>query len=204
MIPNHKLKPISRIKRDIVYRRKAIGRDEILMAMKHTKSNRAAARYLGVYYLTYRKYAKMFIDEETGLTLFQIHLNPSGKGINKYPAADRRTHPIEDILNGKHPDYNRLILKTRLLQGGYLPEKCSNCGYCERRVYDNHIPLIMNFIDNDINNFKLENLEMLCYNCYFLLVGPIFNPKYLYSRSRIMNAREFRDLNSGRSRMLAC
>ena len=39
-------------------------------AQSQTKSNMAAARWLGVSYLTYRKYAKMY-------GLFEKHLNPS-------------------------------------------------------------------------------------------------------------------------------
>ena len=45
-------------------------------AQSQTKSNMAAARWLGVSYLTYRKYAKTY-------GLFEKHLNPSGVGIKK-------------------------------------------------------------------------------------------------------------------------
>lgn len=45
-------------------------KDEVLRAQKHTKSNRAAARYLGVSYNLYKRYASTFTDKETGKTLF--------------------------------------------------------------------------------------------------------------------------------------
>ena len=41
-----------------------------------TKSNSAAARWLGIHYLTYRKYAKIY-------GLWERHLNPEGVGIKK-------------------------------------------------------------------------------------------------------------------------
>ena len=44
-------------------------------AMKHTKSNTQAARYLNLTIDTYRKYAKLYMDQETGKTLYELHDN---------------------------------------------------------------------------------------------------------------------------------
>jgi hypothetical protein len=41
------------------------------------------------------------------------------------------------------------------------------------------MPLILNFKDNNKQHYRLENLEMLCYNCYFLQIGDIFTGKQL-------------------------
>ena len=49
-------------------------------AMKHTQSNFQAARYLNVTIETYRKYARLYIDQESGKTLYELHKNNSGKG----------------------------------------------------------------------------------------------------------------------------
>ena len=62
---------------------KILTKEQILAAMARTKSNKAAARYLHVSYPHYRKYAKTFTDSETGKTLFDLHLNQSGRGIPK-------------------------------------------------------------------------------------------------------------------------
>jgi hypothetical protein len=35
----------------------------------------------------------------------------------------------------------------------------------------------MNFKDKNKRNYNLENLEMLCYNCFFLFIGDVFNEK---------------------------
>jgi hypothetical protein len=58
-----------------------------------------------------------------------------------------------------------------------LEEKCNSCGFEERRVLDYKIPLLINFRDNNKNNWVKENIELLCYNCYFLQIGDIFNTK---------------------------
>ena len=37
----------------------------------------------------------------------------------------------------------------------------------------------MHFKDNNKKNYKLDNVELLCYNCYFLQVGNIFNDRQI-------------------------
>ena len=111
----------------------------------------------------------------------------AGKGIKKYPSIDNRKIPVQDVLDGKHPNYVPTKLKNRLIQEGYLPEKCACCGFNEKRVIDNKIPLILNFIDNNLHNFKIENLELLCYNCYFLMVGTPMNPYNVYRFARLVD-----------------
>ena len=44
----------------------------VLRAMKHTKSNMSAARYLGCSYPHYKQYAKLYKNEE-GKTLFEVY-----------------------------------------------------------------------------------------------------------------------------------
>ena len=47
----------------------------VLATMAKTKSNKAAARYLGVSYIHYKKWAKFYKNEDTGQSLFESHLN---------------------------------------------------------------------------------------------------------------------------------
>ena len=118
-------------------------KDDVLRAQKHTLSNRAAARYLGVSYNVYKRYALTFNDNETGKTLFDKHLNRQGKGIKKHlggygkPKKNIKA-PLEDVLEGRVDvsHYTVDILKSRLIQEGYLEECCSSCGFNERRVVD--------------------------------------------------------------------
>jgi 5-methylcytosine-specific restriction endonuclease McrA len=150
-------------------------------AMKHTQSNFQAARYLNVTIETYRKYAKLFIDQQTGKTLYELHKNNSGKGIKKI--LWRHDISVEKINQIMQSDSYRAInlekLKNRLIYEGILRMECYQCGHCEKRVVDYKQPLVLSFIDGNKHNWKVENLRMLCYNCYFLFVGNLFSEKQI-------------------------
>ena len=103
-----------------------ISESEIRYAMANTKSAAAAARFLNVSYESFRKYAKQYIDSESGKSLFDLHKNASGKGIKKAPTLRMNgKYGLNDILEGKHPNYNHKKLKDRLLRSGLFEEKCS-------------------------------------------------------------------------------
>jgi len=163
---------------------KILTKEDILRAMKHTKSNRAGARYLGCSYQHFKKYAKLYKDNETGKTLFDTHLNQAGKGIRKHLYGGRNVKdlaPLLDILEGRIDvaNYTPDILKARLIEEGFLKEECNCCGFSERRVVDYRVPLILNFKDRNNRNWLKENLEFLCYNCYFLNVGNVWSDNQL-------------------------
>ena len=58
-----------------------ISESEIRYAMDNTKSNAEAARFMKVSFSTWKKYAKMYVDRETGMTLYDMHTNQEGQGI---------------------------------------------------------------------------------------------------------------------------
>jgi len=62
---------------------KIITKEDILRAMKMTRSNLAGARYLHVSYNHYKKYARMYKNDE-GVSLLEAHKNQSGYGIPKF------------------------------------------------------------------------------------------------------------------------
>ena len=148
--------------------------------MAKTKSNRAAARYLNVSYQHYRKYAKLYKNEE-GITLLEAHKNQAGKGIPKFLSNRGKFPPILDIIEGRTDpsSFDPQKIKDRLITEGYLEEKCYKCGFNDRRVIDYKMPLIMNFKDGNKKHYRSENIEMLCYNCYFLYHGEVFDQKDL-------------------------
>jgi hypothetical protein len=156
---------------------KPLSKEDILRAMRHTKSNRAAARYLGCSYQHYKPYAKLFKDEN-GLTLFEAHLNQSGKGIPKFLPNRRKEPNVKDIVETGMgwESFTPDKIKTRIITEGYLIEECNMCGFNERRITDYKIPLLLNFKDENKCNYKLDNLELLCYNCYFLYVADPLTP----------------------------
>lgn len=162
---------------------KIISKEQIVIAQTKTKSNRAAARYLGISYIHYKKYAKLYRDENNK-TLFEKHLNRSGKGIPKFISSNpskTRVGDIYDIIEGRIPieHFTPQKIRDKIISEGLLTEECSRCGLHERRVTDNKMPLILNFKDLNKKNYKVDNLELLCYNCYFLTIADLFTQKQI-------------------------
>lgn len=153
------------------------------MAILRTKSNRAAARYLSVSFPHYKRWAKLYTDEKTGQTLYESHKNQSGIGIPKFlpEKGFKGGVTLKDILEGTiSPDsFTPAKLKDKIILDGYLEEKCTHCNLMERRVLDYRMPLLLHFKDKNKRNYKLENLQLLCYNCYYLHVGDIFNNRQI-------------------------
>ena len=148
----------------------------IRYAMKNSKSNSGAARFLNVSLTTYEKYSKQYIDEPSGKNLWDLHKNRYGVGVKKPYNITKGIYALKDILEGKYPDYAVYQLKKRLINNGDnigCECKCHNCGYDEKRITDDKIPLILDHIDGDWKNHLRENLRFLCYNCYFNLKGNI-------------------------------
>lgn len=133
---------------------------EIAAAQSVSKSGREAARRLGVNYLTYRKYAKMYDMHKL--------LNPYNKGIKKDVDPEMGKYPLSSILEGKYPEYPVYRLKDKLIRSRKKDACCEMCGYRERRVVDGKIPLLLNFEDGNSKNHKIENVKLLCYNCTFV------------------------------------
>jgi hypothetical protein len=133
---------------------------DILAAQKLSKSAVEAARRMGVCYVTYLKYAR----------LYGIHTlkNKATKGIKKNVNPNLGKYPLREILEGKFPEYPVFRLKDKLVRSRQKDACCEMCGYRERRIVDGKIPLLLNFEDGDPKNHKLENIKLLCYNCTFV------------------------------------
>jgi|TARA_R100001163_G_C5067994_1_gene207641 hypothetical protein len=155
-------------------------KEQILAAMAKTKSNAAAARYLNCSYIHYKKWAKLY-ESDTHDNLFEQHKNQSGVGIPKFLKAGGKEPALIDIIEGRvnASSFSPEKIKYRLIAEGYLEEKCAICGFQERRVLDYKVPLLLHFKDNNKQNYKLENIEFLCYNHYFLNVGDVFTDKQI-------------------------
>lgn len=164
--------------------RKDLTKDQCLQAMKHTKSNAAAARYLNVSFVHYKKWAKLYEATEPGYpNLWQQHKNQRGAGIPKFLSRSKKKeeNDLLDIIEGRATphSFKPEKIKKRLISEGYMSEECNCCGFQERRVVDHKVPLLFNFKDGNKENYKLDNTELLCYNCYFLTVGNIFTKQEL-------------------------
>jgi hypothetical protein len=157
-------------KRGLGYR--PILESQIKAAQSNAKSAFEAARILGISYNTYKKYAKLY-------GIFDDLKNPYGYGIDRKVKIRNKKFNIEDLINGKHLKYPLHKYKNKLFASGYVPKVCSSCGFGEERISDGKMPLLIDFLDGNLNNRKLENIRPLCYNCFFLLVGDR-NVKHWY------------------------
>ncbi len=153
-------------------RRTVLTKRMIENSQKNTKSSMEAARWLGVSYNTYKKWAKYY-------NVFEQHLNQEGKGIKKGWASYKV--PLEDILSGKRKPPKRhthSVIKKRLIEEGYFQEECSKCSYNEINLSTEKVCLNIDFDDGDSTNFNINNIKLLCPNCYLSLNGMFHNSKY--------------------------
>src|SRR5258706_13937940 len=129
---------------------KPLSKEMILSAVEKTKSNRAAARFLGVSYNHYRRYAKLYKNEE-GKTLFEAHLNPHGVGIPKFLSKNGEAGNILDVIEGRISidHFTPQRIRDKLIVEGYLRQECYRCGMHECRVTDGKFPFILNWKDKN-------------------------------------------------------
>ena len=115
-----------------------------------------AAAELGLHFNTFRKYARK---------LGCYKPNQGGKGIAK---PNHAKIPVEDILAGKHPQFQTYKLKTRLIDEGYIDDQCSICGWDKKRSGEKYTPCELHHINGDRTDHRLSNLQLLCPNCHSL------------------------------------
>jgi hypothetical protein len=152
-------------------RRKVLTKNRILESQKHTKSNMEAARWLGVCYNTYSRWAKYY-------DVFDQHLNQKGVGIKK--GFGKYRVDIESVVMGKRQPpkrWNHSVVKKMLIDKGYWTDECTICGYNEVNMKTNTCCLAIDFADGNEKNWLLENLRLTCANCYLSFNGWFFGSK---------------------------
>jgi hypothetical protein len=150
------------------------------------KSNRDASQYLNVSFKRWKKYASLYIEKESGKSYFQLLLDRSNKAKGQRLIILKKLHRkkkwdewyvknILEKLNNSELDvkkYTQKRLKEFLIANDVLVERCACCGYWEKNMLTGKVPLLIDHIDCDYTNWKIENLQMLCFNCFSQLVGP--------------------------------
>jgi hypothetical protein len=162
--------------------RQDITKEQCLRAMEATKSVRAASRYLGLSYTHVKKWMKFYeATEPEYANLFDQHKNQQGKGIKKFLPNKKKDPALLDIIEGRIPHHSFTAdkIKQRMISEGFLEDVCYKCGFNERRVLDYKVPLIFNYKDKNKHNYNLGNVELLCYNCYFLYIDNVFTDKQI-------------------------
>lgn len=114
-----------------------------------------AAMKLGVHFNTFKRNAIAF-----GL----YTPNRGGKGIVKPKREGSGNIPLQDILDGKHPQYQTFKLKRKLFEAGVKTNCCEICGIDSWN--DNVIQCELDHIDGNRCNHALENLRIICPNCH--------------------------------------
>jgi hypothetical protein len=160
---------------------KTFTKSQIETAMRYTKSVRAAAKYLGCsnqHLKPFMKALKVDESDPNSPTLFDIHKNQTGKGIPKYLPNKRKEPNVKRLFEEGigYESFTPTKIKTRGIAEGYLRDECYTCGCNERRVTDYKTPTLLNFKDGNKSNYLINNLEILCYNCYFLYVADPLTP----------------------------
>ncbi len=134
-------------------------KSEILEAKKHAVNEAGAARFLKVNIKTYRKYAMMYGIYDP---------KPNIRGQRNIFDPHRGKYPLHEILEGKYPDLEPFKVKDKLIRSGLKKAECEQCGFNERRIVDNKIALILNFMDDNSKNHRLDNMKLYCLNCTFV------------------------------------
>lgn len=98
--------------------------------------------------------------------------------------------PLEILFQGK----NRSAIKRRLLKDGILKNQCSRCGISEWQ--GKPLSIQIDHINGVNDDYRLENLRMLCANCHALTpthgrrnVGKSFSALIYCQRSIMTFAR---------------
>ena len=134
--------------------------EKIKMAIKSTQSMGQAALYMGASKQTFKKYAKLYDLWSPAKT---------SKGI-KRSSGGQFKWDMKLILEGKNPNpYREDTLMTKAIREGYMKCECNNCQTNFEHVSDKQPPLILDFLDRNTQNTKIDNLRALCLNCLYTL-----------------------------------
>lgn len=136
---------------------KQINQEEFIRICKESDTMAIAARKLNMHFNTFKRHA-----EKLGC----YDPNQGRRDMKHGPKADRIS--TDDILAGLYPDYQTYKLKLRLLQEGYIEDKCCRCGWQQKVPGAEFTPCELHHKDGNCRNHKRENLELICPNCHSL------------------------------------
>jgi hypothetical protein len=130
-----------------------IEKEHFMKVCEDSLSMAEASVRLKMHFNTFKKYAQLYGVYKP---------NPSGKGMSK--KYNGKKIPLNEILDGKHPQYQTFKLKNRLISFGLKKNECEICGL------DTWNGKVLNceldHIDGNRTNHLLSNLRILCPNCH--------------------------------------
>ncbi len=136
-------------------------KSEIEYAQQNCLSAAECSRFLGIAFSTYKRYAQLY-------GIYDDLKNMGAKGTHKMHYSKRHAN-IQEIFDGKRPHYSWKLFRDRLIKEAIIDEVCMRCGFKERRITDFKVPLVLVPKDGDESNYSKENLDLICYNCSYLI-----------------------------------
>ena len=128
-----------------------VDKETFIKVCNESKTMSQASYSLGLHFNTFKRYAVKYGCYAP---------NRGGKGTKK-PII---RYKLEDILAGKHPDYQSSKLNRRLVAEGIKENRCEMCGI--NSWNGKQLQLELHHIDGNRNNHSLDNLMLLCPNCH--------------------------------------
>lgn len=132
--------------------KKYINEEDFIRVCNESQTAAEAAAKLGIAFSTFKRKA---------LKLECYKTNQSGKGKPK----NNPSIPLNEILEGKHPQYNTFKLKNRLIKEGLKQNKCEECGL-HNTWNGKPISCELDHIDGNPRNHLMVNLRIICPNCH--------------------------------------
>ena len=161
--PQDRVRPVKLSTGDMGRPALNITKKQIEYAIHSTQSMRKAADYLNVSYKTFKKYAIQF-DLWAPLK--------SNKGIRRNSFSNTfGKYDIGAILSGEYPSpYREEKLMLKAFREGFIECSCSNCT-ADYTKWDKKTPppLVIDFLDTNPTNTRVENIRILCFNCVYEL-----------------------------------
>jgi hypothetical protein len=130
--------------------------EEFVKIVSVTKTMALASKQVGMSFRNFKKRAEK-------LNCYKP--NQGGKGTNKSKLSKIST---KDILEGKYPEYQTYKLKIRLIEEGLIEDKCSICGWKEKRKESKFTSCELDHINGNPTDHSFDNLRLVCPNCHSL------------------------------------
>jgi hypothetical protein len=144
------------IKKKLMKSENFIEDEKIIEAVKSSINMAEASVKCGLSFST-------FVRRATKLGIYAP--NKGRKGIKRDPSEyDKLSFKLENILEGKHPQYSTYKLKLRLFKEGIKKDECEVCFTSE--WLGNKLNCELHHKDGNRTNHKLENLQVICPNCH--------------------------------------
>lgn len=129
--------------------------EEILLAVSTSITMADAASKLKLHFSTFKRHAQR-------LGVYNTNCGAKGKSKPKRDGYGKTS--LEDILSGKHPQFQSAKLKQKLFDAGLKKNICEICSVSEWN--NKELVCELDHIDGDRTNHVFDNLRILCPNCH--------------------------------------